>query len=147
MDVEIESLVREAVAAAMRDMRQDGVDIAVVDDMVNANGSQTAFGGGEGVDSGGAGGMCGAFAFEDGKIKPGGIYRARTFYRIDGTTIPNDYTGYVSVKALLIGTMVLALTDTLPLPNENESYMPLYKFKDGTIEEDYRGSPHVQMWE
>ena len=149
MDAEIESMIREAVAASMRDIQGGNVDVAIVDDMVN-DGNDNPNSGGEGVDFGGSG-MCGAFAFEGGKIKVGGIYRARSFKRIEGIDVPDDFTGYAYVEVQMEiseSPDEVKLSESYPVMISDEvSIMMLYKFKDGTVEEDYRGAPHVQLRE
>ena len=146
-DEEIRALIRDAVSSAMRDIPLGDIDFVMVDDMVNAESGRQEFEG-EGMDLGGSG-MCGAFAFEGGKIKVGGIYRARTFMRIEGIDVPDDFTGYAYVEVGMgsTGLNVLTLSETVPEMSDEVAIMMLYKFKDGSVEEDYRGSPHVQMWE
>lgn len=151
MERDFDMEIREAVIAAMRDQANGPQDLSVSDDMVNFVLKDSSVGGtGEGVDDSGSG-MCGAFAFEGGKIKVGGIYRARSFKRIEGIDVPDDFTGYAYVEVQMGASESpdeVKLSESYPvMESDDVSIMMLYKFKDGSVEEDYRGAPHVQMWE
>lgn len=105
--------------------------------------------GGGGAGGGGAGGNF-AYNPEDHTIATGYVIIARTPTVVSGVTVSSTGLVYldVSMSSGSYSASIVSGAGSLPSPSDTHTYIPLYEIgSEFEVVADYRGAPHVQVYE
>lgn len=86
-------------------------------------------------------------------VGPGAYYEAREFISVPETDLGDlsEFTGYIILRVQISssgGTNASVITaSTVAAPSDSSCDYPLYHLTDGVVDSDYRGAPHVQLYE